>query len=121
MGKSPKTGKDYDYFQVVSVNAPVTGGTWGDGYGFPISAYDGYDGYYPFFPSVPQVQTGFRGPRRIMLVGVTGTNVIYSFSGYSVHGRISSGQIFNFDLRNQDQIYFAGVGTVDVHIWHIGV
>lgn len=120
MGKPVKTGMDYSFFQVVSTNTTVTSGTWGDGYGYPITPYDGYDGYYPFFPSAPQVRTGFRGTRRIMLVGVSGSNVIYSFSGYNIHGRISAGQIFNFGARGENEIYFAGTGVVDVHIWHTG-
>ena len=121
MGKPVNTGKDYNFFKVVSTNTSVTSGTWGDGYVAPIGTpYDGYDGYYPLFPSTPQVRTAFRGARKIMLVGVSGTDVIYSFSGYNIHGRISSGQIFTFGSRGENEIYFAGVGTVDVHIWHIG-
>lgn len=120
MGKPVKTGMDYNFFQVVSTNTTVTSGTWGDGYGYPITSYDGYDGYYPLFPSTPQVRTGFRGARRMMLVGVSGTNVIYSFSGYNIHGRISAGYVFDFGPRAENEIYFSGIGVVDVHIWHIG-
>lgn len=71
----------------------------------------------------PDVQIAFRGARRMMFVCSSGTNVEYSFNGNTVHGRISSGQIFNFDARSEDKIWFrsSGGGVVDVHAWHIGV
>jgi hypothetical protein len=56
----------------------------------------------------------------MMFVGVTGDDVEYSFNGVTTHGRISADQIFNFDLRNEDKIWFKGTGSVDVHIWHAG-
>jgi hypothetical protein len=90
-------GKDFNYFSSVVVD---------------IS-----DGY---FPESPQVQTAFRGARRMMFVCAAGTNVEYSFDGQHLHGRISSDQIFNFGPRAEDKIFFRGSGTVDVHIWHIG-
>ena len=73
------------------------------------------------FPEAPQVQIAFRGARRMMFVCPTGTNVEYSFNGTTVHGRISADQIFNFDIRGEDKIFFRGSGTVDVHAWHVGV
>lgn len=72
------------------------------------------------FTTDPQAYSTFRGARRMMFVGVTGTNVEYSFNGVTVHGRISSGQIFNFGPRAEDKVWFKGTGTVDVHMWHIG-
>lgn len=69
----------------------------------------------------PHVQIAFRGPRRIMLVGISGSDVQYSFNGNTLHGRISADQIFNFDVRGEDKIWILGTGTVDVHAWHIGV
>ena len=97
-------GKDFNYFKTVTV-------TVSDG-------YDGYDGY---LNTSPDVLTAFRGARRIMLVGVSGSNVGYSFNGVKLHGRISAGQIFNFGPRAEDKMFFRGNGTVDVHIWHIGL
>jgi hypothetical protein len=97
-------GKDFNYFKTVTV--VVTDG------------YDGYDGY---FGVIPNVVTGFRGARRIMFVGVNGSNIGYSFNGVHLHGRISAGQIFNFGPRAEDKIFFRGNGIVDVHIWHIGI
>lgn len=91
-------GKDFNYFKSVVVN--IT------------------DGY---FPTEAQVQTAFRGARRMMFVCAAGTNVEYSFDGLHLHGRISNAQIFNFDIRAEDRIYFRGTGTVDVHIWHVGI
>jgi hypothetical protein len=73
------------------------------------------------FPTTPQIQSAFRGPRRMMFVGVTGNNIYYSFSGTNIHGRISAGQIFNFDVRAESKVYFYGTGVVDVHMWHVGV
>jgi hypothetical protein len=96
-------GKDFNFFKTVTVT--VTDG------------YDGYDGY---FSATPNITTAFRGARRMMFVGVSGVNVGYSFNGVHLHGRISAGQIFNFDTRAEDKIFFRGNGTVDVHIWHIG-
>jgi hypothetical protein len=93
-------GKDFNFFQTVT----ATAGT------FPVAL--GTD---------PDVQMALRGARRIMFVGVSGTNVQYSFNGQVVHGRISAGQIFNFDVRAEDKIWFRGSGVVDVHAWHIGV
>lgn len=101
-------GKDFNFF------ATVDGYTDGYTYGS-----DGYaDGYA--FPVSPQVLTGFRGARRMMFVGVSGTNVEYSFNGTTVHGRISAGQIFNFGPRDEDKVFVRGIGEIDVHIWHIG-
>ncbi|MCK9567755.1 hypothetical protein M0R72_02245 [Candidatus Pacearchaeota archaeon] len=96
-------GKDFNYFKTVTTT--VTDG------------YDGYDGY---FNVTPDITTAFRGARRMMLVGVSGSNVGYSFNGVHLHGRISAGQIFNFGIRAEDKIFFRGNGIVDVHIWHIG-
>src|SRR5271157_1719239 len=81
-------GKDYNFFATItSVNAGP----------FPLNEN-----------TQPDVLMGIRGPRRIMFVGVTGTNVLYSFNGNNLHGRISAGQIFNFDVRGEDKIWFAG-------------
>lgn len=88
-------GKDFNFFQVVAVTAGS-------------------------FTVDPDVQIAFRGARRMMFVCPAGTNVEYSFNGTTVHGRISSGQIFNFDIRGEDKIWFQGSGTVDVHAWHVG-
>ena len=93
-------GKDFNFFQTVT----ATSGS------FPLA--EGTD---------PDVQMAFRGARRMMFVCVSGSNIEYSFNGNTVHGRISSGQIFNFDTRAEDKIWFRGSGEVDVHAWHIGV
>jgi hypothetical protein len=95
---SENLGKDFNFYQRVS----VTSGS------FPTT--DGYN-----------VLIKFRGPRRMMFVCTSGTDIEYSFNGNTVHGRISANQIFNFDVRNEDKIWFKGTGTVDVHAWHIGV
>jgi hypothetical protein len=93
-------GKDFNFYQrVVAV-----GGS------FPLPA-----------GTAPHVQIAFRGARRIMLVCTAGSDVQYSFNGNVLHGRISANQIFNFDVRNEDKMWFLGSGTVDVHAWHIGV
>jgi len=112
-------GKDFNYFATITVASSTEDGyfNYGDGYG----PYDGYYSYGPIFPSQPQVITGFRGARRMMFVGVTGTNILYSFNGNTVHGRISAGYFFDFGPRAEDKIFFIGSGSVDVHIWHIGV
>lgn len=99
-------GKDFNFFATVDGYTGVIDGYSSDGYDFPIN---------------PQVTTGFRGARRMMFVGVSGTNVEYSFNGTTVHGRISAGYVFDFGPRAEDKIFFRGQGTVDVHIWHIGV
>lgn len=91
-------GKDFNFYQRVI----VTSGS------FPTT--DGYD-----------VLIKFRGSRRMMFVCTSGTDIEYSFNGNTIHGRISANQIFNFDVRNEDKIWFRGTGTVDVHAWHIGV
>lgn len=88
-------GKDFNYFGIIT----ATGAN---------------------FTVEPQVLTRFRGARRMMFVGVSGTNVEYSFNGATVHGRISANQIFNFDVRGEDKIWFRGTGVVDVHAWHVG-
>jgi hypothetical protein len=93
-------GMDFNFFATVVASNPGP---------FPLAAN-----------TAPDVLMAFRGPRRIMFVGVAGSNVQYSFNGNNVHGRISAGQIFNFDVRNEDKIWFIGTGTVDVHAWHIG-
>jgi hypothetical protein len=93
-------GKDFNFYQRVTASAgsfPVTSGT------------------------APDVQIAFRGARRMMFVCGSGTDVEYSFNGQTIHGRISADQIFNFDVRNEDKIWFRGTGAVDVHAWHIGV
>lgn len=72
------------------------------------------------FTEDPQVLMTIRGARRMMFVGIAGSNVEYSFNGTTVHGRISANQIFNFDVRGEDKVWFRGSGTVDVHAWHIG-
>ena len=95
---SENNGKDFNFYQRVV----VTSGS------FPTA--DSYD-----------VLIKFRGPRRMMFVCSSGTDIQYSFNGNPVHGRISANQIFNFDVRNEDKIWFIGTGTVDVHAWHIGV
>lgn len=93
-------GKDFNFFATItSVNTGP----------FPLATN-----------TQPDVVMGFRGARRVMFVGVSGTNVLYSFNGNNLHGRISAGQIFNFDVRGVDKIWFAGTGVVDVHAWHIG-
>lgn len=92
-------GKDFNFYQRVIAGAgsiPVPDGT------------------------SPDVTMTIRGARRIMFVGVAGSDVEYSFNGNTLHGRISSGQIFNFDIRGEDKIWFRGTGTVDVHAWHVG-
>lgn len=101
---SETRGKDFNYFKTVTATV--------------IDGYDGYDGY---FKVTPDVITGFRGPRQMMFVGVSGNNIGYSFNGTHLHGRISAGQIFNFGTRGEDKIFFRGNGVIDVHIWHIGI
>jgi hypothetical protein len=91
-------GKDFNFYQRVT----ATAGT------FPVVGN-------------PDVQIAFRGPRRMMFVCRSGTDVEYSFNGNTVHGTISANQIFNFDVRSEDKIWFRGTGVVDVHAWHIGV
>ena len=93
------TGKDFNFIKTVTVGA----------------------GSYPLpEDTAPDAVINFRGARRIMFVCVTGTNVEYSFNGNTVHGRISAGQIFNFDIRGEDKVWFLGTGEVDVHAWHVG-
>lgn len=87
-------GKDFNYFGIITATAAFT--------------------------EEPQVLIRFRGARRMMFVGVSGFNVEYSFNGSTVHGRISVNQIFNFDVRGEDKIWFRGTGVVDVHAWHVG-
>jgi hypothetical protein len=91
-------GKDFNFYQRVN----VTSGS---------------------FPSTDtcNVQIKFRGTRRMMFVCTSGTDIEYSFNGNTVHGRISANQIFNFDIRNEDKIWFKGTGIVDVHAWHSGL
>lgn len=89
-------GKDFNYFKTVTVSGLSD------------------------FATDPHVLTTFRGARRMMFVCPSGTNVEYSFNGTTVHGRISADQIFNFDGRNEDKIWFRGTGVVDVHCWHYG-
>ncbi len=100
MAGTQSVGKDFNYFKTVT----ATAGVW------PLAA-----------ATVPDVQILFRGPRRMMFVCVSGTFVEYSFNGNTLHGRISAGQTFSFDARNEDKIWFRGTGIVDVHAWHIGV
>lgn len=90
-------GKDFNYFKIVTVSGVAD------------------------FPVNPQVITLFRGPRKMMFRCVSGTNVEYSFNGTTTHGRISANETFNFGSRGEDKIFFKGTGTVDVHIWHIGL
>jgi hypothetical protein len=71
------------------------------------------------FTVASDVLMNFRGPRSMMFVCVSGTNVEYSFDGVTVHGRISTGQIFNFGPRNEDKIWFRGTGVIDVQSWRI--
>jgi len=91
-------GKDFNFYQRVTVTA----------------------GSFPTTDNADAVIT-LRGPRRMMFVCSSGTDVEYSFNGNTIHGRISANQIFNFDVRNESEIWFRGSGTVDVHAWHIGV
>lgn len=93
-------GKDFNFYQRVIASAGS----------FPVAA--GTD---------PDVQMAIRGARRIMFVCIAGSDVEYSFNGNTLHGRISANQIFNFDVRAEDKVWFRGTGTVDVHAWHIGV
>lgn len=95
-------GKDFNFFKTITINTN-----------------DGYDGYDGYFNISPDIITAFRGARRMMFVGISGL-VGYSFNGVRLHGRISTGQIFNFGPRNEDKIFFRGKGVVDIHIWHIG-
>lgn len=88
-------GKDFNYFGIITASGAN-------------------------FTEDPQVLMRFRGARRIMFVGVSGNNVEYSFNGSTIHGRISANQIFNFDIRGEDKIWFRGTGVVDVHAWHVG-
>jgi hypothetical protein len=92
-------GRDFNFFQTVTATAGS----------FPVGA--NVD---------PDVQITIRGAHRIMFVCVSGTNIEYSFNGNTVHGRISQDQIFNFDIRAEDKIWFRGSGEVDVHAWHVG-
>lgn len=85
-------GKDFNFFQVVTVAVSD-------------------------FTTEPDVQMAFRGPRRMMFVCGAGSDVEYSFNGTTVHGRISSNEQFNFGPRNEDKIWFKGNGEVDVHSW----
>jgi len=89
-------GKDFNYFKTIIIAGVAA------------------------FPTNPQTLTRFRGARRMMFRCTAGTNVEYSFNGTTVHGRISSGEIFNFGLRNEDKIFFRGTGSVDVQIWQVG-
>jgi len=92
-------GKDFNYYRRVTAVA----GTW------PLPE-----------TTNPDVQIAFRGPRRMMFVCTSGTDVEYSFNGNTIHGRISAGQIFNFDVRGEDKVWIRGSGVVDVHAWHVG-
>jgi len=90
------TGKDFNFFKTVTAIA----GNW------PLD-----------INTEPDVLMRFRGARRIMFVCASGTNIEYSFNGNTMHGRISADQIFTFDIRNEDKIWFRGSGEVDVHAW----
>jgi len=76
-------------------------------------------GAWPATGTEPDAQMAFRGPRSILLVGVSGSDVEYSFNGNTIHGRISAGQVFPFELRNEDKIWLRGSGEVDIHAWRI--
>ena len=89
-------GKDFNFFQEISISGVSD------------------------FTEDPDVQIAFRGARRMMFVCRSGTDVEYSFNGTTLHGKISSGEQFNFDVRGEDKIWFRGTGDVHVHAWHVG-
>ena len=92
-------GKDFNYFKEITISGLTD------------------------FPSVAQAFAKFRGARRMMFVCTDGA-VEYSFNGNTLHGSMDTTKasaILNFGTRMEDKIWFRGTGTVQVHIWQLGV
>ncbi len=94
------TGKDFNYFQEISVTDTT-------------------------FPSEPQVKITFRGPQKLRFILESGTNVEYSFNGDNgkIHGNLKtaiSNDLY-FDTRNNKFIWFrcSASATVRIEAWGI--
>lgn len=75
------------------------------------------------FPTTPQVIIRFKGPQQLMFVCTSGTDVEYSFNGFTTHGKMSATSpqnLFNFGPRGNKKIWFKGTGDIRVHAWHPG-